>query len=99
MAGSRLHLPLAGSRGMLIGMATPLAKLVKLLTPKRRWAQFSLATMFVLVAVAAMPCGWLAWKTDQKQRERVTVAQIENKHGRVVYDWRFEGRRGAQPRG
>jgi len=33
---------------MLAGMGKPLAKLVSLLTPKRRWAQFSLATMFVV---------------------------------------------------
>jgi len=28
-------------------MAKPIAKLVNMLTPKRRWAQFSLATMFL----------------------------------------------------
>jgi hypothetical protein len=30
-------------------MAKPFAKLLSMLTPKRRWAQFSLATMFVVV--------------------------------------------------
>jgi hypothetical protein len=30
-------------------MAKPIAKLVAVLTPKRRWAQFSLATLFVVV--------------------------------------------------
>jgi hypothetical protein len=38
-------------RGKLACMAKPIAKLVYLLTPKRRWAQFSLATMFVVVTV------------------------------------------------
>ena len=33
------------------GMAKPLAKLLSMLTPKRRWAQFSLGTMFVVVAL------------------------------------------------
>jgi hypothetical protein len=42
---------------MLIGMAKPLAKMVALLTPKRRWIQFRLRTLFVLVAIAAVPCG------------------------------------------
>jgi len=36
-------------------MAKPLAKLVSLITPERRWAQFSLVTMFVLVAIVALP--------------------------------------------
>jgi hypothetical protein len=31
----------ARRRGMLTGTAKPLAKLVALLKPKRRWAQFS----------------------------------------------------------
>jgi hypothetical protein len=50
------HLPTARRRGMLGGMAKPLAKLVALLKPKRRWAQFSLATMFVVVTVLGV---WL----------------------------------------
>ena len=49
-------LPAAHWRGMLVGMAKPLAKLVSMLTPKRRWAQFSLATMFVVVTAV---CLWL----------------------------------------
>ena len=32
-------------------MAKPLAKLLSMLTPKRRWAQFSLGTMFVVLTV------------------------------------------------
>jgi len=31
-------------------MARPLAKLVSLIKPKRRWAQFSLGTMFLVIA-------------------------------------------------
>ncbi len=42
-------MPCSRRRGMLVGMAKPLAKLVKLLAPKWRWGQFSLATMFVVV--------------------------------------------------
>ncbi|HVC95631.1 MAG TPA: hypothetical protein VND64_18200 [Pirellulales bacterium] len=37
-------------------MNDALAKLVALLTPKRRWAQFSLATMFIVVTAL---CVWL----------------------------------------
>jgi hypothetical protein len=38
------HLPAARRRGMLMGMVRPIARLLSMLTPKRRWAQFSLAT-------------------------------------------------------
>jgi hypothetical protein len=43
------------------GMAKPLAKLISMLTPKRRWAQFSLFTMFVVVTVLCVPLVWLGW--------------------------------------
>jgi hypothetical protein len=46
-------LPSSRRRGMLGGMAKPLAKLLSMLTPKRRWAQFSLSTVFLLVALCA----------------------------------------------
>jgi len=52
---SRRLLPAALRRGMLTRMAKPLAKLLLMLTPKRRWAQFSLVTMFVLAAIVALP--------------------------------------------
>ena len=41
------------------GMAISLAKFSALLTPKRRWAQFSVATMMIVVTVL---CVWLAWR-------------------------------------
>jgi len=40
---------------MLAGMANALTKLVPLIKPKRRWAQFSLASMFVVVTVLCRP--------------------------------------------
>ena len=54
---SRLAQNRAGSRALALlppardagGMARPLAKLLSMRTPKRRWAQFSLATLFVVV--------------------------------------------------
>ena len=51
---SRTPLPSARRRGMLVGMAKPLAKLVALITPKRRWAQFSLLTMLVFMVLPAL---------------------------------------------
>jgi len=55
--------------------------------PKRRWFQFRLRTLFVLVVVAAAPCVWLKAKLDRKQKERVAIAEIESLGGFVLYDW------------
>jgi hypothetical protein len=43
-------------------MAKPLAKLVTLITPQRQWAQFSLDTMFVVVAALGV---WLAVRANR----------------------------------
>ena len=48
-------MPSTCRRGMLAGMANALTKLVPLIKPKRRWAQFSLASMFVVVTVLCRP--------------------------------------------
>ncbi|HEV3002912.1 MAG TPA: hypothetical protein VGX78_00555, partial [Pirellulales bacterium] len=64
-------------------MTNPLAKLVKLMTPKRRWAQFSVATMLLVVTAL---CIWLAdyvrpvrrferQLRDPREEERVLAAQ------------------------
>jgi hypothetical protein len=47
-------LPYSRRRGMLVGMAKPFAKLVTVLTPKRRWAQFSLQTLLVFMVLSAL---------------------------------------------
>ena len=67
---------------MLVGMAKPLAKLVKLLTPKRRWAQFSLAT---LLAVVAVLCVGLSLVIAPAERQRRAVAAIEELGLKVEY--------------
>ena len=48
---SNKGLPVARAGLMLIGMAKRLAKLLLLLKPKRRWMQFSLGKLFLLVTV------------------------------------------------
>jgi hypothetical protein len=55
--------------------------------PKRRWLQFRLQTLFILVAVVAVPCGLFKWKWDAKQRERRAVDEIRQLGGYVNYDW------------
>jgi len=83
---------------MLMGMAKPVAKLVSLLTPRRRWFQFSLKWLFVLVAIAAVPCIWLASKMERKRQERAAVAEIKKQGGVVFYGWQT-GRKEEQPVG
>ena len=63
------------------GMAKPFSMLVTVVTPKRRWAQFSLFTMFVVVSVL---CVLLA-VVHRAQRQRNAVAAIEAIDGKVEY--------------
>ena len=76
-------LPSSRRRGMLAGMAKPLAKLLSMLTPKRRWAQFSLATMLAVVTVL---CVWLSVVVNRAHRQRDAVAAIVALGGKVVYE-------------
>jgi hypothetical protein len=66
----------------LTGVAKLLARIVKLLTPKRRWAQFSLATMFLVVSLL---CVGLALVVGPAERQRRAVAAIEALGGQVLY--------------
>jgi hypothetical protein len=66
----------------LTAMANVLARIVLLFTPKRRWAQFSLATLFVVVTVL---CVGLALVVAPVERQRRAVAAIEALGGGVGY--------------
>jgi hypothetical protein len=76
-------------------MVKPLAKLISMLTPKRRWAQFSLASMFVVVTVL---CVWLLVVVNRAHRQRDAVAAIEALGGRVVYTQPGQGASEAIPK-
>ncbi|HEV3006518.1 MAG TPA: hypothetical protein VGX78_18760 [Pirellulales bacterium] len=43
-------------------MATPLAKLVSLLTPKRRWAQFSIRSLLLVTAIVGAGSAWCVYE-------------------------------------
>src|SRR5258708_1983296 len=77
------------------GMAKPPAKIVALITPKRRWAQFSLATMFIVVTVF---CVGLSLVVALAERQRRAVAAIEALGGRVAYTQLGQGASEAFPR-
>ncbi len=63
-------------------MAKPLSRLLSILKPKRRWTQFSLATMLAVVTVL---CMGLSLVVVPAERQRRAVAAIEALGGRVQY--------------
>jgi hypothetical protein len=73
-------------------MSEPVAKIVALLTPKRRWMQFRLGTIFVVVTVL---CIWLAAHTNRARKQREAVCAIKAWGGSVRYD--FEEPNAPQP--
>jgi hypothetical protein len=48
-------------------------------------SQFSLATLLLLVAVIAVPCGWLAREAELARQQRAFVARIEAHGERRIY--------------
>ncbi len=58
------------------------ATLLYRLTPTRRWAQFSLGSMFVVVTLF---CIWLAIQTNCADKQREAVGAIAKVGGRVLY--------------
>ena len=49
--------------------------------PRRRWFQYSLRTLLVLMLLACIGMGWIAVKLQQVRRERAAVAAIEGLGG------------------
>jgi hypothetical protein len=50
-----------------------------------RRPQFRLSTLLAVVTIAAVACGWLAWKRGAKYREDAAVAEIKRREGSVFY--------------
>ena len=61
--------------------------------PKRRWLQFSLRTLLVLVLLVSVLCGWLRHKVNQSEQERRAVEAILAMGGEVEYEHE-QGRKG-----
>lgn len=51
---------------------------------RRRWLQFSLSSIFLLVTVLGV---WLGFVVNQARKQREAVAAIEAAGGAVYYDW------------
>jgi len=50
--------------------------------PRRRWFQFSLATLLLVMTLFAV---WLGWRTDRAHRQRRAVAALRALGGEVAY--------------
>ncbi len=54
--------------------------------PRRRWLQFSLRTLMVLMLIWSIPCGWVAWKVRQAREQRQAVEAVMGMLGHVLYE-------------
>jgi hypothetical protein len=62
----------------------------------RRWYQFSLRSLLAVILLCAIALGWVAWKLQQKDRERQAMADIRRQGGFANYQY---GDRGKAPLG
>jgi hypothetical protein len=61
-------------------------------TPRRRWLQFTLRTMLVLILIVSVPLGWFAHKLRQAEQQREAVREIEEIGGTAVQCPNFDPR-------
>jgi hypothetical protein len=61
--------------------------------PRRRWLQFSLRTVMVIVLMFGCGMGWFAYELQQAQRQRDAVEAIRNLEGLVAYDYQVSASR------
>jgi len=54
--------------------------------PRRRWYQFSLRTLLIVVTLSAVPLGWVGWKVEQGRRQRAVIAWVEKMVGVVGFE-------------
>ena len=59
---------------------------LSMLKPRWRWAQFSLATMFVVVTVI---CVWLTMACSRNNQKHRAITAIENVGGSISYDYQW----------
>lgn len=73
----------------------------QLITPKiqRRWYQYSLRTLMIVVTLFAVACSWLAVKMQQAKRQREAVETIEKLGGMVCYDYEWDSGSGYRIKG
>lgn len=58
---------------------------------KRRWYQYSLRTLLIIVTFFAVACSWFAVKLQQARRQREAVETIVKFGGAVRYEYQLAG--------
>ena len=64
--------------------------------PPRRWFQFSLRTLLIVVTVASVTLGWIGWRLGQVRREQATIAWVVEMGGRVDFPSGASGAAGGE---
>lgn len=54
--------------------------------PKRRWPQFRLRTLLIVVVLLSLPLSWFAARMERARRQREVVKVIKRMGGGVCYD-------------
>ena len=54
--------------------------------PRRRWLQFSLRTMLILMLVISVPLGWFTYRLNQARKQRAVIDAIHALGGSTEYD-------------
>ncbi len=57
--------------------------------PARRWFRFSLRSLLLLVAVLAIPLGWLGWKVNRARNQRIVVTELQKLNAQFIYDYQI----------
>lgn len=72
-------------------------------TGNRRWFQYSLRTLLVLVTAFAVACSWFACRLKRAERQKNAVESLTKSGARVFYDYEVDQSRkvvsGAKPPG
>ena len=58
--------------------------------PRRRWFQYSLRTLLLLMLLVSIGMSWVAVRMQRARRQREAVKGIERLGGGVMYDYQFD---------
>ena len=58
--------------------------------PKRRWFQYSLRSLLILVAVLCIGMNWFSNRMRRAERQRAAVKALGERYGTVLYDFQVD---------